>query len=159
MLNGSDFAQKSSFFSNMLIQHYNIDLKISPNATNGFRQSKIVLNYIFQYILGHKKVLRVENQSKSFWVFMEGNQSKISLNQSQLAPYLRNRPLCHSAGPQASPSVMNGGRQLKLICQCDFEQFKEFLGSRNWHQIFKIKFHVSLLVFRHFQQLRMVEDS
>ena len=37
MLNGSDFAQKSSFFSNMLIQHYNIDLKISPNAMNGFR--------------------------------------------------------------------------------------------------------------------------
>ena len=37
MLNGSDFAQKSSFFSNMPIQRYHIDLKISPNAVNGFR--------------------------------------------------------------------------------------------------------------------------
>ena len=37
MLHGSDFARKSSFFSNMPIQHYKVDLKISPNAMNGFR--------------------------------------------------------------------------------------------------------------------------
>ena len=37
ILNGSYFAQKSSFLSNMPIQHYNADLKISPNAMNGFR--------------------------------------------------------------------------------------------------------------------------
>ena len=47
MLNGSDFAQKSSFFRNMPIQHYNVDLKISPNAVNGFRQLNLVFNYIF----------------------------------------------------------------------------------------------------------------
>ena len=37
MLHESDFAQKSLFFSNMPIQHFKLDLKISPNGMNGFR--------------------------------------------------------------------------------------------------------------------------
>ena len=37
MLHGSDFARNPSFFGNMPIQHYKVDLKISPNAMNGFR--------------------------------------------------------------------------------------------------------------------------